>query len=60
MSIDKLVDKIGCKYALVIVTAARTFPSRQETDMLESTWREPHFYAAKELYEGSVVAENED
>ena len=59
--IDKLVDKIGCKYALVIVTAKLArFLLDKKLDMLESTGENPISYAAKELYEGSVVAENED
>ncbi len=59
--IDKLVDKIGCKYALVIVTAKRArFLLDKKLDMLESTGVNPVTYAAKELYNGSVEAKNED
>ena len=59
--IDKLVDKVGCKYALVVVTAKRArFLLDKKLDMLESTGTNPVTYAAKELYNGSVVAANED
>lgn len=59
--IDKLVDKVGCKYALVVVTAKRArFLLDKKLDMLESMGTNPVTYAAKELYNGSVVAANED
>ena len=59
--IDKLIEKIGCKYELVCVTAKRArYLLDKKADMLESTKINPVTYAAKELYDGRVEARNEE
>ncbi len=59
--IDKLIDKIGCKYALVCVTSKRArFLLDKRGEMLETSKINPVTYAAKELYEGKVEARVED
>lgn len=59
--IDKLIDKIGCKYALVSVTAKRArYLIEKHSDMLEATHRTAVTYAAKELYDGRVEARSEE
>lgn len=59
--IDKLVDKVGCKYALVVVTSkrARTLLEKRAED-LDKGGLNPVTEAAKELYAGSVIAKTED
>ena len=53
--IDKLVDKTGCKYALVIATAKRAkYLAEKKADMLEEINDTPISYAAKEIYDGKV------
>ena len=49
--IDKLITKVGCKYALVSVTAKR---ARYLLD------KRSEMYAAKELYDGRVEARVEE
>lgn len=59
--IDKLIEKIGCKYALVCVTSKRArFLLDKRGEMLETSKINPVTYAAKELYEGKVEARTED
>lgn len=59
--IDKLIEKIGCKYALVCVTSKRArFLLDKRGEMLETSRINPVTYAAKELYEGKVEARTED
>ena len=59
--IDKLITKVGCKYALVSVTAkrARYFLDKR-SEMLDATKINPVPYAAKELYDGRVEARVEE
>ncbi len=58
--IDKLIDKVGCKYALVCVTAKR---AKQIADKAiegaDGNKENPVTKAAKELYEGKVAAKEE-
>ncbi|MDR0426581.1 MAG: DNA-directed RNA polymerase subunit omega [Clostridiales bacterium] len=59
--IDKLVDKVGCKYALVCVLSKRVrYLLDKRADMLESTRFNPVTYAAKEFYTGGVEAREEE
>lgn len=59
--IDKLIDKVGCKYALVCVTAKR---AKQIADKAQENCDEqnenPVTKAAKEIYEGKVIAVEEE
>ncbi len=59
--IDKLIDKVGCKYALVCVTAKRArFLLDKKGDMLSDMAVNPVSYAAKELYSGNVEVKTEE
>ena len=55
--IDKLIEKTGCKYALVclITKRARNLLDKN-IDLLLDSGIKAVSYAAKEVYEGSVVA----
>lgn len=59
--IDKLIEKVGCKYALVCLVAqrARTLEDKK-ADFLAQTETNPISYAAKEVYEGKVKLAYED
>lgn len=58
--IDKLIDKVGCKYALVIMTAKR---ARQHLNKFIESDDEvkvnPVSKAAEELYTGKIIAKEE-
>ena len=59
--IDKLIEKIGCKYALVCVTAKRArYLLDKRSEKLEATKINPVTYAAKELYDGRVEVRTEE
>ena len=59
--IDKLITKVGCKYALVSVTAKRArYLLDKRSEMLDATKINPVTYAAKELYDGRVEARVEE
>ena len=59
--IDKLIDKVGCKYELVCVTAKRAKEVvDKKGEVLSAQGINPVTYAAKEFYMGSVVARTED
>lgn len=59
--IDKLVDKVGCKYALVcLVTRRARFLLDKKNDMLAHSGEEAVAYAAKELYDGKITIGYED
>ncbi len=59
--IDKLVDKVGCKYALVAVITKRSrYLLDKKNEMLESTGQRAISVAAKEVYDGKVEARYED
>ena len=59
--IDKLIEKIGCKNALVCVTAKRArYLLDKRSEMLEATKINPVTYAAKELYDGRVEVRTEE
>ena len=52
--IDKLIDRTGCKYALVIATAKRAkFLAEKKADMLEEL-NDTAISYAKEIYDGKV------
>lgn len=54
--IDKLVDKIGCKYALVCLVTKRARELQQKIgdDGVIAADTNPISYAAREVYEGTV------
>lgn len=53
--IDKLISKVGCKYALVCLVAQRArFLEDKKADMLAQTGENPITYASKEVYNGKV------
>ena len=59
--IDKLIDKVGCKYALVITTAKRArHLIDKKSDMIDETKVNPVSLAAEEIYKGKVEARVED
>ena len=59
--IDKLVDKVGCKYALVIATAKRAkYLASKKGDAIEALGTTPISHAAKEIYDGNVEVKYED
>ena len=59
--IDKLVEKVGCKYALVeVVTKRARYLLDKKNEMLESTGQRAVSLAAKEVYDGKVEARYED
>lgn len=59
--IDKLIEKVGCKYALVSVTAKRArYLLDKHPEMLEATHRTAVTYAAKEIYDGRVEVKTEE
>lgn len=59
--IDKLVEKVGCKYALVcLVTKRARYLLDKKAEMLEMTGVRPVTLAATEVYEGKVEAKYED
>ncbi len=59
--IDKLVEKVGCKYAAVAVITKRSrYLLDKKSEMLESTGQRAISVAAKEVYDGKVEARYED
>lgn len=53
--IDKLVEKIGCKYALVCLITKRTrFMLDKKPEVVEDSGETAVTYVAKEVYEGKV------
>ncbi len=59
--IDKLIDKVGCKYQLVCVTAKRAKQVIQKHgEMLTETGQNPVTYAAKEIHNGTVIVQQDD
>ena len=59
--IDKLIEKVGCKYALVSVTSKRArFLIDKHPDVLEASKKTAVSYAATELYDGRVEARDEE
>ena len=58
--IDKLIEKVGCKYALVCVTAKRAKQIADKTVEGNDGYQEnPVTKAAKEIYAGKVEAKEE-
>ena len=59
--IDTLVEKVGCKYALVcLVTKRSRYLLDKKADMLEAENIRAVSYAAHEVYDGKVEARSED
>lgn len=59
--IDKLVDKVGCKYALVcLVTKRSRYLLDKKAEMLDAENERAVSYAAHEVYDGKVEARYED
>ena len=59
--IDKLVEQVGCKYALVsLITKRSRFLLEKKADMLEAQNMRAVSYAAHEVYDGKVEARYED
>ena len=59
--IDKLVEQVGCKYALVCLLTKRSrFLLEKKTDMLNAQNIRAVSYAAHEVYDGKVEARYED
>ncbi len=60
--IDKLVEKVGCKYALVCLVTKRARELQQklgdESSSLNADFN-PISYAAHEIYDGTVVISDE-
>lgn len=53
--IDKLVDQIGCKYALVcLVTERAKYLLDKRNDVMENSAERAIAYAAHEVYDGKV------
>ena len=58
--IDKLLDKTGCKYALVCLISKRArHLLDKKGEMLAETGARAVSVAAREIYKGSVEARNE-
>lgn len=58
--IDKLVEKVDCRYALACVVAKRARQLiGQESEYLASTGLKPISLASKELYEGKVKVQKD-
>lgn len=59
--IDKLINKVGCKYKLVVVTGKRAkYLLDKKGEMLAESEVNPVTYASKEIYDGVVEAKEED
>ena len=59
--IDKLIEKVGCKYALVCLVAQRArYLEDKKADFLSQNNENPITYASKEIYNGKVKLAYED
>ncbi len=59
--IDKLISKVGCKYALVCLVAQRArYLEDKKADLLEQCNANSISYASKEVYEDKVKLAYED
>lgn len=59
--IDKLVDMVGCKYALVcLVTERAKYLLDKHNDQMENSAERAIAYAAHEVYDGKVEARYEE
>ncbi|MDR3021424.1 MAG: DNA-directed RNA polymerase subunit omega [Clostridiales bacterium] len=53
--IDKLIDKVGCKFALVcLVTKRAHYIVEKKSDALFESKETPLTYAAREIFEGKI------
>ncbi len=54
---DELIEKVGCRYALVTLAAKRARQlSEQSSEELEKKKMKPVSVAAQEIYDGKVTA----
>ncbi|MCI8459208.1 MAG: DNA-directed RNA polymerase subunit omega [Clostridia bacterium] len=59
--IDKLVDKVDCKYALVcLITKRSRYLLDKKAEMLEAENERAVSFAAHEVFDGKVEARYED
>lgn len=59
--IDKLVEKIGCKYALVcLITKRARYLLDKKSEMLNETGEKAVSVAAHDVYDNKVVAKYEE
>ncbi len=59
--IDKLIEKVGCKYALVCLVSQRArFLEDKRADYLAQTGENSITMASKEIYSGKVKLAYED
>lgn len=59
--IDKLITKVGCKYALVCLISKRArFLADKKPDVVKDADSTPVSYAAQELYADKIRAAYED
>ncbi len=59
--IDKLVEKVGCKYALVcLITKRARYLLDKKSDMLNETGDKAVSVAAHDVYDGRVEARYEE
>ena len=59
--IDKLIDKVGSKYKLVVVTGKRAkYLLDKKTEIIANSEVNPVTYAAKEIYAGTVEVKEEE
>ena len=59
--IDKLVEKVGCKYALVCLVSKRTkFLLDKKPDLIIASGDNPVTYVAKEVYNNKIECSYED
>ena len=58
--IDKLIEKVGCKYALCcLVTKRARYLQEKKPAVLEDSGVKAVTYAAREIFQGRVVASDE-
>lgn len=59
--IDKMVEEVGCKYALVsVVTERARYLLDKKNDLMKNSAEQAIAYAAREVYEGKVVVGGEE
>ena len=55
--IHKLVEEVGCKYALVsLVTERARYLLDKKNDLMNNSAERAISYAAREIYEGKITA----
>ncbi len=59
--IDKLVEKVGCKYALVsLLTKRARYLIDKQADRIEESGVRPVSLAARDVYDGVIESQFED